>query len=78
VGGYGGHQQTQAIKIGEKGLKTLGRDRRTFRQRINESLLKGRIYQLKPVPGAEPKTEPEPPPKPPRKITSQAEEYGLG
>ena len=64
-------------KIGEKGLKTLGKDRKTLRQEMNESLLKGRVYELKPFPSAEPKAEPEPPPEPPRKFTTQAEEYGL-
>lgn len=64
-------------KVGEKGLKTLGKDRKTLRQEMNESLLKGRVYELKPFPSTQPKAESEPPPEPPRKFTTQAEEYGL-
>lgn len=64
-------------KVGEKGLKTLGKDRKSLRQEMNHRLLKGRVYELKPYPSSAPKVEARPRPEPSRRITTQAEEYGL-
>lgn len=64
-------------KVGEKGLQSLGKDRKSLRQEMNQRLLNGRVYELKPFPNGEPKAEPRPSAEPPRKITTQAEEYGL-
>lgn len=64
-------------KVGEKGLKTLGKDRKSLRQEMNHRLLKGRVYELKPFRSSGPKAEARPTPEPSSRITTQAEEYGL-
>lgn len=60
-------------KVGDKGLKTLGKDRKSLRKEMEQTLVKGRVYELKPMQRYEPK----PLPKPPSRPMTLAEEYGL-
>ena len=61
-------------RVGDKGLQTLGQNRKTLRQQMEQSLLGGRTYVLEPTKKFTPKAKTEGS----AKKGTLAEEYGLG
>jgi len=66
-------------KVRPQGLKAIGKDRKSLRQDMEQSLKTGRVYQLDPTPVYKPKAPSSAAVKlaPADKQTTQAEEYGL-
>lgn len=62
-------------RVGDKGLGTLGKTRKTLREQMQQSLKTGRVYYLDPNKKFWPK--PEAKPKPLSRIATLAQEYGL-